>query len=187
MNVISTDLDGVLIIEPKVFGDKRGFFVETFSADRYCKAGIKETFVQDNVSSSSYGVLRGLHFQNPNGQGKLVQVLVGEVFDVAVDIRKGSPTFGKWVSVVLSADNHKQFYVPPNFAHGFCVLSKEAIFSYKCTDYYDQPSEGGIIYNDPDLAIDWPVSEPIISDKDKVYTKLSDIDSAKLPVYGGLR
>ncbi len=184
MNRIETDIPGVFILEPKVFGDARGFFIETFSVKRYEEAGIVGPFVQDNVSFSQRGVLRGLHFQNPNGQGKLVEVLIGEVFDVAVDIRKGSPTFGKWAGAVLSADNHRQFFIPTGFAHGFCVLSETALFHYKCTDYYSPANEGGLLWNDPDIGIKWPITNPQLSAKDAAYGRLKDFPAAKLPVYG---
>jgi dTDP-4-dehydrorhamnose 3,5-epimerase len=184
MKVTQTKLPGVIIFEPDVFGDKRGFFIETFSGKRYGEAGLKLPFVQDNVSFSEKNVLRGLHFQNPNAQGKLVQVLSGEVFDVAVDIRVGSPNFGQWFGEKLSAENHKQMYIPPGFAHGFCVLSDTSLFSYKCTDYYNPAAEGGIIFNDPDLAIAWPVNTPLVSKKDAAYTCLKDIPENKLPKYG---
>jgi dTDP-4-dehydrorhamnose 3,5-epimerase len=183
MNRLETAIPGVIILEPKVFGDARGYFLETFSAARYEQAGVVGPFVQDNVSFSQKGVLRGLHFQNPNPQGKLVEVLQGEVFDVAVDIRRGSPTFGKWVGAILSAENHRQFFVPAGFAHGFCVLSDMAMFHYKCSDYYAPASEGGIAWNDPDIGIDWPIKAPNLSAKDSVYGKLKDFPSQKLPVY----
>ena len=183
MEIIKTEIDGVLLFEPRVFSDERGYFQETWSNQRYIDAGIKTPFVQDNVSYSAKGTLRGLHYQHPNGQGKLVQAVAGEGFDVTVDIRLGSPTFGKSVSAILSKENHKQMYVPPGFAHGFCVLSDIAVFSYKCTDYYDQASEGGVLWNDPDLAIDWPVSDPMLSDKDAKYAPLKDIDQKLLPRY----
>jgi len=185
MNVIDTAIEGVLIFEPKVFGDDRGFFMETWNRQRYIQAGLDAAFVQDNVSSSSKGVLRGLHYQYPHGQGKLVQVLKGRVLDVAVDIRLGSPTFGKSVSCLLSGENHRQFYVPVGFAHGFCVLSDTALFSYKCTDFYNPQTEGGVLWNDPDLGIDWPIAEPILSSKDLINLRLKDIPKEKLPVYGG--
>ena len=157
MNVIPTKLKDCVIIEPKVFGDHRGFFLETFQVERYRDAaGITLPFVQDNHSRSAAGVLRGLHFQKTKPQGKLVRVVRGEVFDVAVDIRKGSPSFGLWEGVILSEENHRQFWVPPGFAHGFVVLSETADFEYKCTDYYDPTDEGGLRWDDPDLAIDWP-------------------------------
>ncbi len=169
MNVIKTDVEGVLIIEPKVFGDERGFFLETFQAKRYQEeAGIEIPFVQDNHSRSTRGVLRGLHFQKSKPQGKLVRVVSGEVFDVAVDIRPDSVTYGKWAGTLLSAENKRQFWVPPGLAHGFVVLSDTADFEYKCTDYYDPTDEGCLIWNDPDLAIEWPITEPILSEKDKM-------------------
>ncbi|MGH1430288.1 MAG: dTDP-4-dehydrorhamnose 3,5-epimerase [Neptuniibacter sp.] len=169
MNVIKTDVEGVVIIEPKVFGDERGFFLETFQAKRYQEeAGIELSFVQDNHSRSTRGVLRGLHFQKSKPQGKLVRVVSGEVFDVAVDIRPDSVTYGKWAGTILSAENKRQFWVPPGLAHGFVVLSDTADFEYKCTDYYDPTDEGCLIWNDPDLAIEWPITEPILSEKDKM-------------------
>jgi dTDP-4-dehydrorhamnose 3,5-epimerase len=183
MNVIETKLPGVLIFEPKVFGDSRGFFMETWNKQRYEEAGITGNFVQDNLSYSSYGVLRGLHFQNPNAQGKLVYVIEGEVFDVAVDIRVGSPTFGQWVGVTLSSKNKRQFYVPEGFAHGFCVTSETALFAYKCTDLYNPSAEGGILWNDPDIGIKWPIVNPILSDKDINNQQLSMIDKVRLPEF----
>lgn len=167
MKVTKTRLEGCVIIEPKIVNDARGFFMETFQAQRYSDlAGINLAFVQDNHSRSSYGVLRGLHFQQAKPQGKLVSVTLGEVFDVVVDLRTGSCTYGQWESVLLSGDNHKQLYVPPGFAHGFCVLSEVADYHYKCTDYYDAQDEYGLIWNDPELAIDWPLAEPLLSIKD---------------------
>ncbi len=183
MNVSQTDLPGVLLIEPKVFGDSRGAFWESFSLTRYADAGIDMPFVQDNVSISTKGVLRGLHFQNPQSQGKLVHVLSGGVLDVAVDIRVGSPTFARWVAYELSEDNHRQLYIPPGFAHGFCVMSEKVIFSYKCTDYYNASAEAGVIWNDPQLDIDWPITEPMLSGKDAAYPSLKDIPTDKLPKY----
>lgn len=184
MNVIKTDIEGVLVLEPKVFADARGFFMETWTRQRYAAAGLDVEFVQDNVSSSSQGVLRGLHFQHPQGQGKLVQVLQGEVLDVAVDIRVGSPTFGQHVTCLLSGENHRQFFVPAGFAHGFCVLSETALFLYKCTEFYNPKTESGVLWNDPDLGIDWPVAEPILSEKDAKLSCLKDIPKDRLPVYG---
>ncbi len=176
MKVIRTKLNGVVIIEPKVFGDERGFFLETFNSSRYKDlANINETFVQDNHSRSSQGVLRGLHFQKSKPQGKLVRVVSGEVYDVAVDIDPASVTYGCYEGVILSAANKRQFYVPPGYAHGFAVLSNTADFEYKCTDYYDPADEGGIIWNDPDIAIDWPISNPVLSDKDRVLPRLKDL------------
>ena len=167
MNVIETLIPDVKIIEPKVFGDERGFFLETFQAERYAQQlGIELVFVQDNHSRSTYGVLRGLHFQKQKPQGKLVRVVRGEVFDVAVDIRPDSATYGRSVSVFLSEENKRQFWVPPGFAHGFVVTSESADFEYKCTDYYDPTDEGAIRWDDPVLAIDWPVENPILSGKD---------------------
>ena len=167
MEVIKTKLNDCLIIKPKVFGDDRGFFLESFQKHNYeHHAGIKLQFVQDNHSRSSKGVLRGLHFQKKRPQGKLVRVVSGEVFDVAVDIRKDSSTFGMWEGVYLSESNKTQFWVPPGFAHGFVVISEKADFEYKCTEYYDPSDEGCIIWNDPMLNIDWPINDPILSDKD---------------------
>lgn len=186
MNVIETKLPGVLIIEPKVFGDARGFFKETFHAGRYAGAGIPGrglSFVQDNHSRSAKGVLRGLHFQLKHPQGKLVSVTTGAVFDVAADVRPGSPTFGQWVGVELSAENHRQLWVPPGYAHGFCVLTDVADFQYKCTDLYHPEDEGGIVWDDPDLAIEWPAHKPLVSEKDRHLPKLADADHAQLPVF----
>ena len=172
MDVIQTKLKDCVIIEPKVFGDHRGFFLETFQADRYRDAaGIELPFVQDNHSRSGRGVLRGLHFQKTKPQGKLVRVVRGEVFDVAVDIRKDSPSFGNWEGVILSEQNHRQFWVPPGFAHGFVVLSEVADFEYKCTDYYDPSDEGALFWDDADLGVNWP-------DIEGLEFKLSDKDAA---------
>ena len=181
MNVIATELPGVLIVEPKVFPDARGFFVETYNKERYAACGIAVDFVQDNLSFSSRGVLRGLHYQNPHAQGKLVYVLQGEVWDVAVDIRPGSPQFGRWTAVTLSSDNKRQFYIPPGFAHGFCVLSDTALFTYKCTDLYHPECDGGIRWDDPELGIAWPVAEPLLSDKDRKQPLLKDVPTGRLP------
>ena len=180
MQVTKTPLPGAIIIEPKVFGDARGFFMETWQRDRYAESGLPETWVQDNLSQSRRGVLRGLHLQNPNPQGKLVTVLKGEVFDVAVDIRLGSPTFGQWAGVVLSGENKKQFYIPPGFAHGFVVTSEEALFSYKCTDFYEPKAEISLLWNDPDVGIDWPIKDPALSAKDVQGLRLKDIPKDKL-------
>lgn len=166
MKVIPTTLPGVIVIEPKVFGDTRGFFLETFHVERYAQAGIPGPFVQDNHSHSAQGVLRGLHFQKQYPQGKLVYVTSGAVFDVAVDIRPTSPTLGKWVGITLTAEQHQQFYIPPGFAHGFCVLSEQADFHYKCTDYYHPEDEGCIRWNDPEINIQWPINNPVLSAKD---------------------
>ena len=177
MNIVQTSLQDCVIIEPEVFGDERGFFLETFHTSRYADlAGISLPFVQDNYSRSLKGVLRGLHFQKTKPQGKLISVVRGEVYDVAVDIRKGSSAFGQWVGVILSEENKKQLWVPPGFAHGFVVLSEIADFEYKCTDYYDPSDEGSILWNDPDLAIGWPVENPILSDKDINANKLADLE-----------
>ena len=177
MKVIETSIRGCVIIEPMVFGDERGFFLETFHAARYAEsAGINLPFVQDNHSRSSKGVLRGLHFQKTKPQGKLVRVVRGEVYDVAVDIRANSKTFGKWEAVILSEHNKLQFWVPPGFAHGFVVLSDIADFEYKCTDFYDSTDEGSILWSDPDLGIQWPVQNPIVSAKDAVAKQLADLD-----------
>jgi dTDP-4-dehydrorhamnose 3,5-epimerase len=175
VNVVKTKLQDCVIIDPKVFGDERGFFLETFQADRYSElAGITLPFVQDNHSRSSKAVLRGLHYQKMKPQGKLVRVVRGEVYDVAVDIRKGSATFGEWEGVILSENNKKQFWVPPGFAHGFVVLSDTADFEYKCTDYYDSSDEGSISWSDPDLNISWPIANPILSTKDASAPRLVD-------------
>ena len=176
MKVIETKLQDCVIIEPKVFGDERGFFLETFQAARYAQvAGISLPFVQDNHSRSSKGVLRGLHFQKTKPQGKLVRVVRGEVYDVAVDIRAGSATYGQWEAVILSEENKKQFWVPPGFAHGFVVMSDTADFEYKCTDYYDPSDEGSLLWNDPDLRISWPVASPTLSEKDAQAPVLADL------------
>jgi len=185
MKVETTPLDGVLIVEPDVFEDKRGFFLETFNRKRYAEAGIDRAFVQDNLSFSTKGTLRGLHFQIGNPQAKLVQVVAGEVFDVAVDIRKGSPTFGKWTGTHLSGDNKVQFFIPEGFAHGFAVLSETALFVYKCSALYDPDDEGGIIWSDPEIAIDWPVTDPVVSEKDQRYPPLAELGPEQLPKCGG--
>ncbi|XSG84176.1 MAG: dTDP-4-dehydrorhamnose 3,5-epimerase [Methylohalobius sp. ZOD2] len=181
MKVTKTSLPGVLLIEPDVFGDARGFFMESWNRRRYGEAGLKVDFVQDNLSLSRKGILRGLHYQWPQPQGKLVQVLRGAVFDVAVDIRRGSPTFGHWVGYELSVDNHRQLYVPEGFAHGFCVLSNEALFAYKCTDFYQPKTEYSLRWDDPDIGIDWPVAEPMLSDKDRNGYCLKDLPPEALP------
>jgi dTDP-4-dehydrorhamnose 3,5-epimerase len=168
MQVRETDLPGVLIIEPRVFGDDRGFFLETFATERYAEHGIGEPFVQDNWSYSRRGILRGLHYQVQRSQGKLVQVIKGEIFDVAVDMRRDSPGFGKWVGVHLSSENKHQVWVPPGFAHGFLVLSEEAGVIYKCTDYYAPEHERSLLWNDPTVGVAWPYDgEPVLSDKDR--------------------
>ncbi len=174
MNVIETALPGVIILEPKVHGDHRGFFLESYRKNSFAEAGIEYDFVQDNHSRSQYGVLRGLHFQINKPQGKLVRVTTGSVYDVAVDINPDSPTYGQYAGVELSEENHRLFWVPPGYAHGFVVTSERADFQYKCTDYYDPSDEGGILWNDPAIAIDWPVEEPMLSDKDLKLPTLAD-------------
>ena len=185
MNVIETALPGVLIVEPKRFGDERGYFLETWNRAAYREAGLDLDFVQDNLSSSGRGVLRGLHYQLPNGQGKLVSCVLGEVFDVAVDIRRGSPTFGQWVGVTLTPDNARRLYVPPDFAHGFQVVSDHALFTYKCTDVYNRAAEGSVRWDDPAIGIDWPIAGPTLSDKDQVAPLLADVPMDRLPPYRG--
>lgn len=181
MNVDRQAIPDVLLITPKVFGDARGFFMETFSTQRYRDAGLGFDFVQDNCSRSRRGTLRGLHFQEPQPQGKLVWVPRGTVFDVAVDIRVGSPTFGQWVGAELSETNKQQLWVPPGFAHGFCVLSDEADFFYKCTDYYEPKHDRGIRWNDPAIGVEWPIKEPLLSGKDVAAPLLAD--ASVLPRY----
>ncbi|MDP8947480.1 MAG: dTDP-4-dehydrorhamnose 3,5-epimerase [Actinomycetota bacterium] len=185
MKVIETKIPGVVIVEPKVFGDERGFFMETWHRARYEEAGLPGRFVQDNLSFSAGGVLRGLHFQNPDQQGKLVQVLQGEVFDVAVDIRVGSPTFGEWEGLILSSENKRQFYVPEGFAHGFLVTGDRALFAYKCTAKYNPGAEGFVLWNDPEIGIEWPLqAPPVLSEKDRTAQPLSKIPVEQLPRYG---
>ncbi|RJP74851.1 MAG: dTDP-4-dehydrorhamnose 3,5-epimerase [Desulfobacteraceae bacterium] len=187
MKVTSTDLKEVLLIEPRVFADNRGYFYEAYHRERYFENGIRSTFIQDNFSYSVQGTLRGLHYQSPKPQAKLVQILQGEIYDIAVDIRKGSPTFGNWVGVYLSDRNKRQLFIPEGFAHGFAVLSPVALFAYKCSDLFSPECEGGIKWNDPDLGIRWPLDKPILSEKDSGYPCLKDIESGRLPVYGGDR
>ncbi|AYZ19796.1 MULTISPECIES: dTDP-4-dehydrorhamnose 3,5-epimerase [Klebsiella] len=176
MQVLDTKIKDVKIIQPKVFGDARGFFLETFEKNRYRDMlNLDLDFVQDNHSRSSKGVLRGLHFQKHNPQGKLVRVVRGTVFDVAVDIRKDSPTFGEWQGVILSEDNKTQFWIPPGLAHGFVVISDIADFEYKCTDYYTPENERCLIWNDPDIGIDWPIDKPLLSEKDKAGKRLTEL------------
>ncbi len=175
MNIIPTSIRGLLIVEPKVFEDKRGYFLETYHQERFQSAGLNATFVQDNLSFSKMGTLRGLHFQITRPQDKLVQVVTGEIFDVAVDIRPQSPTFGKWSGTLLSEENKRQLFIPGGFAHGFCVLSESAHVAYKCSDYYKPEDEGGILWSDPAIAIDWPVKNPTLSDKDRHYPCLADL------------
>jgi dTDP-4-dehydrorhamnose 3,5-epimerase len=180
MTIRETSLPGVLLIEPDVYGDDRGFFLETWNAARYAAHGLDAAFVQDNLSYSQYGVLRGLHFQNPDPQGKLVTVLEGAVYDVAVDIRAGSDTFGQWMGLELSAETKQQLYVPPGYAHGFVVTSEAALFHYKCTAPYNPDAEGVVRWDDPDLGIDWPVDDPTLSARDAAAPRLADLDPARL-------
>lgn len=187
MKVLTSSLDGVYIIEPAVYADARGFFTETYNMERYRAAGFAQPFVQDNLSFSVRGTLRGLHYQHPHDQAKLVMAVKGEIYDVAVDIRRGSPRFGRWVGVRLSEENKRQIFIPEGFAHGFCVLSETAIVTYKCSELYHPESEGGLIWNDPDLGIDWPVRDPIISDKDLRNAYLKDLPAERLPVCEGAK
>lgn len=184
MKIIETNLPGACVIEPQVFGDARGYFYESYNKAKYAEADITSAFVQSNVSRSAKGVLRGLHYQWPNPQGKLVSVLEGEVFDVAVDIRRGSPTFGQWAGVMLSAENKRHFWIPEGFAHGFCVLSEFATFTYQCTALYDREADAAVRWNDPDIGIDWPISHPLLSEKDERAPLLRDIAQARLPELG---
>lgn len=178
-NFIETKIKDLYIIEPKVFGDNRGYFMESYNRKDFVDAGLDMVFVQDNESKSKKGVLRGLHFQTKHTQGKLVRVTQGEVYDVAVDLRKDSPTYGKWEGVLLSAENKRQFYIPEGFAHGFLVLSDEAVFNYKCTDFYAPEYDGGLLWNDPDVGIEWPldkIEEIVLSEKDKKQPTLKELD-----------
>ena len=177
---IETGIEGLMVVEPAVFGDNRGYFMETYHQQEFQEAGLGMTFVQDNQSKSRRGVLRGLHFQKKNPQGKLVRAISGEVFDVAVDLRKGSKTYGKWYGVVLNGENKKQFYVPEGFAHGFLVLSETAEFVYKCTRFYDPSDEGGLMWNDPEIGVVWPVPadvEPVLSEKDEKHPSFREFES----------
>jgi len=183
MKAIQTDLPGCVVIEPRVFGDDRGFFYESFNHDKLAAHGLQPKFVQGNVSLSSQGVLRGLHYQWPRPQGKYVSVVEGEVWDVAVDIRRGSPHFGRWTGVVLSAENRRHLWIPEGFAHGFVTLSERAIFTYLCTDTYDAGADANIRWDDPQLAIDWPVSAPSLSPKDMQAPLLVDVAEERLPIY----
>jgi len=178
---IPASIPGVIVIEPDVHVDVRGFFLETYHSEKYRAGGIADVFVQDNHSRSMRGTIRGLHLQLQRPQGKLIRVIEGEIFDVAVDVRRGSPTFGKWVGVTLSAENFKQAYIPKGFAHGFAVTSAVAQVEYKCTDVYDSSSEIGISWDDPDIGIDWPMSEPVLSDRDKRHPRLAD--ARALPIF----
>jgi dTDP-4-dehydrorhamnose 3,5-epimerase len=180
MRVLTTELPGVLIVEPDVHRDARGFFLETYSERRYAKAGISARFVQHNHSLSTRGTLRGLHAQLRHPQGKLVRAIAGEMFDVAVDIRRGSPSFGRWAGAVLSGENFRQLWIPPGFAHGFCVLSAELHVDYKCTDFYDGSDELAVAWNDPEIGISWPIADPVLSAKDEAAPRLSE-QLEKLP------
>lgn len=183
MKVSQTGLEGVLLIEPRVFKDSRGHFLEVYQEDRYAEAGIRGPFVQDNLVQSERHVLRGLHLQNPHGQGKLVQALEGEIFDVAVDVRPGSPTFGRWTAVNLSDANYRQIFVPPEFAHGYVVLSDGALVSYKTTEVYAPDAEVAVAWNDPEIGIDWPVANPVLNERDGTAPPLSEIPESRLPRY----
>jgi dTDP-4-dehydrorhamnose 3,5-epimerase len=183
LEIVETSLPGVLLIKPRVFQDSRGFFLETYRADALAAAGVDEVFIQDNHSRSLRGVLRGLHYQLKHPQAKLCRVARGEVLDVAVDIRVGSPHFGKWVSEVLSEANHHALYIPKGFAHGFAVLSETADFLYKCSDYYDAADDCGALWDDPALAINWGVLSPVLSDKDRRHLPLAQIPRARLPIF----
>lgn len=188
-NFVKTQIEGVYIIEPKVWGDKRGYFMETYNRNEFLEAGLNIDFVQDNESKSIKGVLRGLHFQKKHSQGKLVRVIKGEIFDVVVDLRIGSKTYCKWESFILSEENKKQLYIPKGFAHGFLVLSDEVIFNYKCTDFYAPEYDGGIKWDDLDLNINWPthrVEKIILSEKDKIHPSLKELDLSKYPDFNKL-
>ena len=185
MKILKTSLPDVLVIEPRVFEDERGFFMESYHRKRYEQSLISTVFVQDNLSYSIRGTLRGLHYQYPHGQAKLVQAVKGEIFDVAVDIRVNSPTFGRWTSTRLSDRNRRQICIPEGFAHGFCVLSETAVVIYKCSNYYAPESERGILWSDPDLGIDWPVKAPLLSHKDSRYSRLRHVSLERLPQYEG--
>jgi dTDP-4-dehydrorhamnose 3,5-epimerase len=183
VRIIGTPLDGCVVIEPAVHGDARGFFYESFNAKTFADAGLDLRFVQTNVSRSARGVLRGLHYQWPNPQGKLVSVLEGEVYDVAVDIRQGSPTFAQWTAAILSAENKRHFWVPEGFAHGFVVLSEHATFVYQCTAFYDRAADAGIRWNDARIGVDWPVAKPTLSDKDQQTPFLDEVQRERLPTH----
>lgn len=182
MRFLPTGLPGVIVVEPDVYHDARGFFLETYHARTYQEGGIKATFVQDNHSQSSHGTLRGLHAQLRHPQGKLIRALEGEIFDVAVDIRRGSATFTQWISVVLSANNFRQLYIPPGFAHGFAVLSERAQIAYKCTNFYDPTDEISLAWNDPDIGVEWPLRTPMLSEKDLAASFIRDIEES-LPLF----
>jgi dTDP-4-dehydrorhamnose 3,5-epimerase len=182
--VRETEIPGVLLIQPEIYEDSRGSFYEGWSSTRYADHGVPASFVQDNYSVSHRDVLRGLHLQHPHGQGKLVHTIVGSVYDVVVDVRRGSPSYGKWVGVRLGGDDRLQMYIPPGLAHGFCVLSDTAVFAYKCSEVYRPETEIGVAWNDPDLGIDWPTADPILSDRDAALDPLRAIDPARLPNWG---
>lgn len=183
MKITKTDLPGCLLIEPRVFADARGSFFESWNQKAYAAAGMDLSFVQGNVSESMRGVVRGLHYQWPNPQGKLVSVLEGEVYDIAVDIRRGSPHFGHWTAAILSAQNRRQLWIPEGFAHGFATLSERAVFAYQCTALYDPAADAAVRWNDARLAIDWPIAEPLLSDKDAAAPFLDAIAAERLPVF----
>ncbi len=183
MKFTRLEIPDVILVEPDVFGDARGYFTETFHAPKYAEGGISCSFVQDNFSYSQRGILRGLHFQLRRPQAKLVYVVSGEVFDVAVDLRRGSPTFGRWCGRVLSGENHLQMFIPEGFAHGFCVLSEAASFLYKCSEVYDPTDDRGIAWNDPDVGVKWPISEPLLSAKDQRQPRLRDVAERELPIF----
>lgn len=183
MEVTHTELPGVLLLEPRRFHDARGWFAETWRRNRYRELGIRDEFIQDNAACSQRGVLRGLHYQYPNPQGKLVSVLVGAVFDVAVDIRRGSPDYGRWIGYELSEHNGRQLYVPAGFAHGYVVLSDVAVFAYKCTEYYDADADAVVAWNDPSIGVAWPVMDPILSEKDAAAPQLAQVPADRLPEY----
>lgn len=181
LKTIKTSIPGVLLIEPQAYEDSRGYFMEVFRSDNYAKIGINQTFVQDNYSHTRKGIIRGLHYQLCHPQGKLVFVITGEIFDVAVDIRRGSSTFGKWFGAKISAENKRQMFIPEGFAHGFCVLSETADVFYKCTGFYDHGDEYGVLWSDADIGIDWPITPPALSDKDNLLQKIADIPEINLP------
>jgi len=181
MKILRTDLDGVLVVEPAIFSDHRGYFLESYNKNKYREHEIPIEFVQDNLSFSRKETLRGLHYQHPHGQAKLVQVLAGHVYDVTVDVREGSINFGQWIGIHLSDANKRQVFIPDGFAHGFCVLSETALFSYKCSDFYAPEYERGVLWSDPDLAIEWPINNPVLSEKDSKYLRLRDVPVERLP------
>jgi len=182
LKTVAVDIEGLVVVEPDVFSDKRGFFTETYQAQRYAAAGISCPFVQDNLSYSTQGTLRGLHFQIKKPQAKLVHVIAGEIFDVAVDLRRGSPTFGQWAGIELSGTNHRQLFMPEGFAHGFFVMSDTAYFAYKCSDFYAPDDEGGVLWSDPGIGIRWPAGNPIVSSRDQGLPLLKELGPDRLPV-----